>query len=168
MACPPESSAQDQAAYIAEWLTVTRFREYLEDSDRAVFVAEDDGDVVGYTLLEFHEPDDAEVDHVLSAHPSALLSKCYVSAGLHGTGTASALMDATLQAAAQRGARAVWLGVNEQNTRAQRFYAKHGFHVVGRRQFRLGGRVEHDLVLERRLPGAPDANGPAHEDARCA
>lgn len=168
LACPPESTAQDQAAYIAQWLTVARFREYLVDHDRAVFVAEDDGQVVGYTLLEFHETDDAEVVHVLSAHPSAVLSKCYVSAGLHGTGTASALMDATLKAAAERGIRAVWLGVNEQNTRAQRFYAKHNFHAVGRRQFRLGNRVEHDLVLERRLAGTRDDRGPAQEETRCA
>ena len=49
------------------------------------------------------------------------------------------------------GAAAVWLGVNRTNIRAQRFYRKHGFDVVGTRTFRLGSALEDDFVMVRPL-----------------
>jgi ribosomal protein S18 acetylase RimI-like enzyme len=45
----------------------------------------------------------------------------------------------------------VWLGVNQENQRAQRFYAKHGFVVSGTKTFRLGEGVENDYVMVRPL-----------------
>ena len=60
-------------------------------------------------------------------------------------------MAATLDAAAAAGAATAWLGVNEENARAIRFYEKHGFVKVGRKHFRLGDRLEDDWVLEHPL-----------------
>ena len=45
-------------------------------------------------------------------------------------------MRATLEAAADTGATSCWLGVNQRNVRAARFYTKHGFAVVGTKRFR--------------------------------
>ena len=69
----------------------------------------------------------------------------------HG-GTASAqLIDAAVGYARDHRAACVWLGVNQENQRAQRFYAKHGFTVSGTKTFRLGAGVEHDYVMVRTL-----------------
>jgi ribosomal protein S18 acetylase RimI-like enzyme len=46
-------------------------------------------------------------------------------------------------------AKSVWLGVNQRNQRAQRFYAKHGFTINGTKTFRLGSRIENDYVMVR-------------------
>ncbi|PRC53827.1 GNAT family N-acetyltransferase, partial [Mycobacterium sp. ITM-2017-0098] len=43
----------------------------------------------------------------------------------------------------------VWLGVNQRNARAQRFYGKHGFAITGTKSFRLGGHIEADYVMVR-------------------
>ncbi|MEB0307431.1 GNAT family N-acetyltransferase, partial [Cryobacterium sp. 10I1] len=69
----------------------------------------------------------------------------------HGRGVAAALMTATLDAARDRGARGAWLGVNQENARAIRFYGKHGFARVGTKHFLVGDRYEDDFVLERAL-----------------
>jgi tRNA (guanine37-N1)-methyltransferase len=68
-----------------------------------------------------------------------------------GRGVAGTLMTATLDAARAAGATGTWLGVNGENQRAQAFYRRSGFAVVGERRFQVGGRVEHDLVLHRPL-----------------
>ncbi len=60
-------------------------------------------------------------------------------------------MTAALAHAAALGAASVWLGVNQQNVRAQRFYAKHGFGVTGTKTFRLGNHIEADYVMVRPL-----------------
>lgn len=116
-----------------------------------LFVAEDGGAAVGYTMLVMGEPTDADVAAVITTRPTAELSKCYVAPGHHGAGVASRLMTATLDAAAERGAAAVWLGVNQENAKAQRFYEKSGFARAGVKRFLVGDRYEDDYVLERAL-----------------
>jgi ribosomal protein S18 acetylase RimI-like enzyme len=81
--------------------------------------------------------------------PAVELSKMYVLPAHHGSGVAAALMDAALDAAAGWAAECVWLGVNQENQRAQRFYSKHGFTVSGNRSFRLGDHAESDYVMVR-------------------
>ena len=78
----------------------------------------------GYTMLISGEPTDPDVVAAITVRPTTELSKCYVMPGHHGAGVASALMTRTLDAARERGAAGVWLGVNEENERAQGFYAK--------------------------------------------
>ena len=40
---------------------------------------------------------------------------------------------------------------NQENARAQRFYGRHGFAVVGAKRFRVGDRDESDFVMELEL-----------------
>lgn len=77
------------------------------------------------------------------------LSKLYTHPDFHGTGVSAALMHTALVRAAAWGAHQVLLGVNQQNQRAQRFYAKSGFEVSGTRTFRLGPHLENDYVMTR-------------------
>ena len=116
-----------------------------------LFVAELDDETVGYTMLIVGEPQDADVAAAITARPTAELSKCYVAPGHHGAGIAGMLMAETLDAATERGAVGVWLGVNQENAKAQRFYEKSGFARVGVKRFLVGDRYEDDFVLERIL-----------------
>lgn len=136
LACPPSATAENIAAFIAANLSEERFSEYLRDDRRVILAARDDaGRTVGYALLIREAGDVIE------------LSKMYVLADQHGGGVAAALMAAALDSARQLGAGRVWLGVNQENQRAQRFYGKHGFVVTGTKTFALGDGVEHDYVM---------------------
>ncbi len=140
LACPPATPAEDIASFIDTNLSATRFAEYLADPQRAVLIARHDGRIVGYAMLIRGADDDAE------------LSKIYLLADFHGAGPATVLMDAALATAADWGARSIWLGVNQENSRAQRFYLKSGFTINGTRMFRVGARQENDYVMVRELP----------------
>lgn len=148
LACPPTSTPHDIAAFVEENLSEARFREYLVDPDRVVLVARA-GPIVGYAMLIRGLPDDRDVQRGVTLRPAVEISKIYVLPDSHGAGIAAALMTAAVQKAAEFGARAVWLGVNQQNRRAQRFYAKHGFAVTGTKSFQLGATVENDYVMVR-------------------
>ena len=151
LACPPSATRENIAAFIAENLSQERFRDYLADSDRAVLAARADGRIVGYVMLIRGVPDDEEVRQAVTPRPAVELSKMYVLPDGHGAGVSAALMTAALQHATDLGAKCVWLGVNQQNERAQRFYTKHGFTINGTRTFRLGAGVENDYVMVRPL-----------------
>jgi ribosomal protein S18 acetylase RimI-like enzyme len=151
LACPPHTTDEAKAAFIADNLTATHFDGYLADPARELYLAELDGEVVGYTMLIVGEPKDPDVAAAITLRPTSELSKCYVMPGHHGAGVAGALMTATLAAVRARGAAGVWLGVNEENERAQAFYEKSGFVKVGRKRFLVGERWENDYVMERAL-----------------
>jgi ribosomal protein S18 acetylase RimI-like enzyme len=102
-------------------------------------------------MLVFGEPHDSDVAAAITRRPTVELSKVYVLAGHHGAGVSSALMETSLSEARARGAAGIWLGVNEENTRANRFYEKSGFARVGAKKFLVGERWEDDFVRERAL-----------------
>lgn len=151
LACPPSSSPEDIAAFIAGNLSAERLSAYLRDPERAVFVAHDATRILGYTMLIRGVADDADVQRAVPQRPAVELSKCYVLPDVHGGKVAALLMDASVGFARDLGARCVWLGVNQENERAQRFYRKHGFEISGTKTFPLGTRIESDYVLVRPL-----------------
>ncbi|SPM27698.1 Ribosomal protein S18 acetylase RimI and related acetyltransferases [Mycobacterium terramassiliense] len=146
LACPPATAPEDIASFIDANLSAERFADYLADPDRAVITAARGGRIIGYAMLIRDATDDA-----------AELSKIYVLAEHHGGGVSGALMELALATAEGWGARRVWLGVNQANQRAQRFYAKSGFTISGTRTFRVGSRTENDYLMVRELGSAPPA-----------
>lgn len=150
LACPPGTSPEAVATFIAEHFTPAHFGEYLSDAGRVVTLVEDAaGRAVGYSMLVGGDPADADVARAVRIRPTIELSKVYVRADQHGTGAARVLMAATLESAGTRDVKSVWLGVNRHNARARRFYEKSGFEVAGERRFQLGPEVHHDFVLVR-------------------
>ncbi|BDZ54215.1 GNAT family N-acetyltransferase [Agromyces marinus] len=175
LACPASTTSDAIAWFLAEHLSEVRFAEYLADPSRTVLVAEPDradgagiaygeseevaatGGLVGWSMLVQTAggiPADADAAASVTTRPSIELSKLYVHPVAHGAGIAGTLMGATLSTAVGTGAAVAWLGVNQENSRAIRFYEKQGFEVVGTKRFRVGDRLEHDYVLERSLQTA--------------
>lgn len=81
------------------------------------------------------------------ASGSIELWRFYVDKPWQGAGLASVLMDAAKRRARERSATSMWLGVWERNTRAQAFYRKHGFTVVGSQVFVVGSDPQTDHVM---------------------
>lgn len=148
LACPPDMSQSDIDTFVSESLSEQSFAGYIGDQKRMLLVADSGSDIAGYTMLVDVPPRDAAVAEALTARPAVELNKVYVRATSHGSGVAGSLMRATLDAAASAGARGVWLGVNQLNSRAVRFYEKSGFRRVGTRRFKVGERWCDDFVME--------------------
>ena len=156
LACPPSATPDNVAAFIAAQLSRDRFADYLGDSRRVVLSARDGNRMVGYAMLIRGVTDDADVQAAVTLRPAVELSKMYVLPDAHGAGVSAALMAAALEQSRRLGAACVWLGVNQENQRAQRFYAKHGFEASGTKTFRLGVGLEHDYVMVRTLVAPTD------------
>jgi ribosomal protein S18 acetylase RimI-like enzyme len=149
LACPPSTAPENVVAFIDENLSENRFREYLTDARHVVVAAREDQRMVGYVMLIRGAPDDEDIARAVPLRPAVELSKMYVLSDSHGGGVSAALMSAALTRAAEFDAKCVWLGVNQNNQRAQRFYTKHGFSVNGTKTFRLGTGIENDYVMVR-------------------
>lgn len=163
LACPPHTTRESIDAFIAQNLSEESFARYLSDPERQLFVAVEDGRAVGYTMVVYGEPSDTDVAAAVTSRPTAELSKVYVRSHHHGGGIARALVEESVAAAADRGAVSVWLGVNQENERANAFYEKSGFRRVGVKKFLVGQRYEDDFVRELLVGGV--STGSTRDDA---
>lgn len=152
LACPPDSPPEDIRRHIGTQLSVERFEANIDAPGHTILCLRDGEEIAGYSMIVLNQPTDADVLSALSISPVVELSKFYVHPDHHGRGSAAALMAATLELAAASGLPGVWLGVNQENSRALRFYTKNGFRRVGTKRFRLGDRFEDDFILEQALP----------------
>jgi ribosomal protein S18 acetylase RimI-like enzyme len=155
LACPPQASRSEMATHIAQKLTPAQFRAWAASDEHALLVYDDGTRLLGYALLVLGSPEGAAESDVVRAAsgreaPYVELSKIYVQPDVHGGGIAGELMRAASEAAAELGpGLPFWLGTNAQNLRAQAFYRKNGFEVVGKRTYVVGGLEHDDVVLLR-------------------
>jgi ribosomal protein S18 acetylase RimI-like enzyme len=94
----------------------------LRDQDIVILVAEQDGEVLGYTYAGVEG-----YDYMALRGPAGALYDIVVDPAHRGHGVGRMLLDATLTALEERGAPRVVLSTAEQNEPAQRLFARAGF-----------------------------------------
>lgn len=137
---------EDMAAYLAATFDPEIQAAELADPLSSFFIAETDGAVSGYAQLRA-----GEAEPCVSGRKPVELVRLYVSQQWLGRGVGQALMRACVDEARRAGYETMWLGVWEHNGRAQSFYRKWNFQVVGDHIFRVGADPQTDLIMERAL-----------------
>ncbi len=151
LACPPGTTKDNIELFIKTNLSVAVFARYVHSPDHRVWLAVRDECDVGYAVSVHEDPTDPVIRAVVKGSSTVELSKIYVRSSEHGGGVAQRLLDAVVAEARGSGALSVWLGVNQLNDRANRFYEKNGFDNVGTRSFQVGTTLEEDFVREKSL-----------------
>lgn len=141
-----DNSEENMSEYLSAAFTLEQQANELSDQQRSVFIAEIEGQAVGYAMLL---PDDAP-NQITGKKPIELV-RLYVSKESIGSGVGAALMQACLDEAAARNFKTIWLGVWENNHRAQAFYRKWQFEEVGTHVFHLGDDPQRDLLMQRAI-----------------
>ncbi|WP_062299089.1 GNAT family N-acetyltransferase [Demequina maris] len=155
LACPPGTDPGAIRLHLRDRLNADAFAAWVADPAATLVVADDGAALQGYALVLTGRCVDEDAAETLAgvgvdiAHVHEL-SKIYVRASAQGGGAASALLDAAATAASSaHGDLPMWLGTNVANARAQAFYARHGFEVVGGRTYRVGDQDHSDVVMLR-------------------
>ena len=94
----------------------------LEEENVVIFVAELDGDVIGYTYAGVEG-----IDYMSLRGPAGVMYDILVDPAHRGHGVGQLLLDATIAALEARGAPRVVLSTAERNESAQRLFARAGF-----------------------------------------
>jgi len=142
----PKNAPDDLNHYMRQAFSVEQITAELADANVIFLIAEIDGKPAGYAKLI----NDNVEPGITSTHPVEL-SRLYSHQEFLGKGVGQNLMDACFERAREDGRDVMWLGVWEHNARAQRFYEKNGFSVVGRHTFQLGSDPQTDLLMQTEL-----------------
>lgn len=116
----------------------------IQDPKRIIEVLWMGEEPVGFLHLMKSQPDTS----IVGESPIELL-KLYLDSSWQGRGLGAALMDRCLEIARDGGYRTLWLGVWERNFRAQEFYTRYGFKIVGQQIFKLGNEDQTDMIMSR-------------------
>jgi GNAT superfamily N-acetyltransferase len=135
---------RDLAEFLAEAHAPERYAAWAVDPAYGLWIAERDGEDVGYALAgPCHLP-----------HPEVTpgcgeLWRIYVRRQAQGSGLGARLLAQSLDWLAAPGRR-LWIGVWSGNHGAQRLYARHGFEKVGEYEFPVGRTRDQEFILSRK------------------
>ena len=142
----PKNAPDDLNHYMRQAFSLEQTTAELRDENSIFLIAEIDGEAAGYAKILIDN-----IEEGITAERPIELNRLYSHQQFLGRGIGQALMDACFARARADGRDVMWLGVWEFNPRAQRFYEKNGFRVVGSHVFQLGEDAQTDLLMQREL-----------------
>ena len=137
-------SPADLQAFLDESHTPAAYAKVLANPDYALWIAERDGQAIGYA-----QAGPCGLPHAEVQPGDGELKRLYVRAGIQGGGTGRALMDAAMAWLLRDGPRALWISVWSENLGAQRFYARYGFEFAGEYEFIVGEQRDREFMFRR-------------------
>lgn len=133
-------------AYMAQAFSVPQLTAELGDPRASFLLAEVDGTLAGYAKLCA-----GDAPRCITGPQPIELVRLYVAQQYLGAGVGNDLMRACLDKARKLGYQTIYLGVWEHNARAQAFYFRWNFTVVGSHVFQMGDEPQIDWLMQRAL-----------------
>ena len=91
----------------------------------------------------------AHLPHPDVAPGDGEIQRLYILQGHQGAGRGTLLLETALEWLERDGPQTLWIGVWSENYGAQRFYARHGFEIVGEYSFMVGNHADRELITRR-------------------
>jgi diamine N-acetyltransferase len=134
---------EDADIFVAQRFNIERTLQDINEAERRIHLAFDDQRLVGFLDcgrlgLPVENPKQGGLE----------LYRLYLDASAKGSGLANTLMEMAIEWARREGATALYLGVYCDNARAQAFYKKYGFVIVGAYQFKVGNTLDDERIME--------------------
>lgn len=136
------NSPENMRAYLESSLSEKKLLEELKESNSEFYFAEINQKVIGYLKINFGDAQTEFHDHALE------LERIYVIKEFQGKNNGQKLLDKVLGIAKKNQLDYLWLGVWEKNEKAIRFYERNGFSVTGSHPFRMGDKIQTDLIMK--------------------
>jgi diamine N-acetyltransferase len=136
------NTAENMQKYIAEVYTIEKIQAELENIDSQYYFAAYKNDIVGYIKTNTNnaqtELQDAE---------SLEIERLYVLKEYQGKNIGQYLFDQSIIIAKDKQLQYIWLGVWDQNPRAQKFYERNGMIAFDKHIFKVGDDKQTDIML---------------------
>jgi ribosomal protein S18 acetylase RimI-like enzyme len=140
------TAPDDMEAYITSTFQKSEIENQLIDDRSLIYIAEIGSDPAGYA---YSYP--AITPDCIKDNAAIQLVRLYLRKRYNGRGVGDALMQTSIEESRSRGYLTVWLSSWELNDRANAFYRKWGFKVVGRQKFTVGSDIQNDYILSRKI-----------------
>lgn len=136
--------AEDLQAFLQSHHTPEACAPLLGDPACAVWLLEDEGEVIGYALAG-----PCGLPHPDATPQDGELKRLYLLHEAQNGGWGGRLFETALAWLEHEGPRTLWISVWSENLGAQRFYARYGFQKAGEYEFIVGKQRDREFILRR-------------------
>ena len=141
-----KTAPEDMAEHLQTAFKIEDIKAQLNTDQSIFIILEIDASAAGYAYLQPDTPPDCVKD------PDTIqLVRLYLRRNYYGRNVGNTLMKACLEKALSRGFQSVWLSSWELNHRANAFYKKWEFEIVGRAKFKVGSDIQDDFIFVRKI-----------------
>ncbi len=140
------TAPDDMQAYLKTTFQKAAIENQLLDDRSLIFIAEKGADPGGYVYSHPAVPPPC-----VREKAAIKLERLYLRKRYYGRAVGAALMQISIEESRSRGYQSVWLSSWELNDRANAFYKKWGFKVVGNQKFAVGSDIQNDFILSRKI-----------------
>ena len=138
-------SAEDLQAFLDESHTAAAYRRLLADPRYALWLAEADGQAIGYATAG-----PCGLPHAEVAPGDGELKRLYMLGSAQGGVIGERLFEQALDWLECDGPRTLWISVWSENHGAQRFYSRYGFAKAGEYEFIVGQQRDREFMFRRK------------------
>jgi len=138
-----DNSEENMKDYLDEKFAIGKLTTELSNPDSEFYFAHIDDQILGYLKVNF-----GEAQTELKDKEGLEIERIYVLQEFHGLKVGQLLYNKALQIAKDDDLKYIWLGVWEENLRAQNFYKKNGFVAFDKHIFVLGDQKQTDLLMK--------------------
>lgn len=139
-------SEEDMQLYLKDAFVPEKIKKDLENPANTFLLAYYNNELIGYVKLRTDR-----TYPQLNNESSIEMERIYVRHKYHGIKAGKALMDKSLGIARDKNYKWMWLGVNQENTKAINFYKNYGFVIDGTKTFKLGNVIDDDYLMKLKL-----------------
>lgn len=132
--------------YLEETYSVEKMAEDLRDPDVEIRMA-----FSGKRMLAYCKIGPVKLPADIGPDPALELHRVYVYQAGQGVGVGRILLAWATERARQRGAKNLFLGVWEGNSRAIALYESRGFQKLGTYKFKVGETLDDEFIMRLRL-----------------
>jgi len=140
------TAPDDMEAYLASTFQKFSMEKQLKSSQSIIFIAEIEAEPAGYV---YSHP--AVNPECVKDKTAVKLERIYLRKRYYGLAVGDALIHTAINEARTRGHGSIWLSSWELNYRANAFYKKWGFTIVGSQKFTVGRDIQNDYILSRKI-----------------
>ncbi|QIL21396.1 N-acetyltransferase [Thermomonas sp. HDW16] len=134
----------DLQAFLDESHSQAAYAKVLADPDYALWIAERDGQAIGYA-----QAGRCGLPHADVKQEDGELKRLYLLQSAQNGGVGNALFQQALAWLERDGRRTLWISVWSENFGAQRFYERHGFGFVAEYEFIVGEQRDREFMYRR-------------------
>jgi ribosomal protein S18 acetylase RimI-like enzyme len=126
------AAAADIENYVNEKFSEVAIQQELSQHENIFHIIYHEGQPAGYSKIIFNSPAPG-----INIDPVTKLERIYLLENFYDLHLGHTLLQFNIELSKQHEQKGIWLYVWKNNTRAVRFYEKHGFEIIGSHDFKL-------------------------------
>lgn len=137
------NTEENMNKYLEKAFSYEKLKSEVLNPNSLFYLLFENENIIGYLKLNF-----LEAQTEIKDSDSIEIERIYLLKEYHGKNVSGLLMNKAIQVAKDYNKKYIWLGVEDKNTKAVKFYQKNGFKEFDKHIFKFGDDLQTDIMMK--------------------